>query len=146
MRSALLIRPRISILLYLFFCALYIVSFLLFAYSPIPLWAHLLLSTFLILHFLYVMRRYVFYQHPLSVTRLWCDERADWKIQCRDAHVRTAKLLQSTIISRYLIFLAFRVPDHFFPITLPLALDSDNTENMRQLRRCIVSRSTHHDS
>ena len=145
MRKACLIKPRISLLLCLFFCVLYTLSFLLVALSSMPRWGHLLFDVFWVLHFLYVMRRYAFYRHPLSVTRLWCDENADWKMQCRNGQVRLATLWQSTVVSRYLVFLAFRVPGRFFPVMLPLALDSDDTENMRQLRRFIVSPSAHND-
>jgi len=138
MHSALLIKPKISIVLCLFFSFIYCLSFLLLALVHLSLWFHFLLGAFLILHFIYIMRRYVFYRHPLSVRRLWCDHHDHWRIQYRDAHVRSAELFQSVIISRYFIFMAFRVPGHFFPVTLPLALDSESLESMRRLRRALL--------
>jgi len=138
MRNALLIKPRVSLFLCLFFCVIYTMSFLLLAWASMAIWLHFLLSAFVLLHFIYVMRRYVFYRHPLSVKRLWCDEHDDWKIQYSDAHVRTAKLLQSVMVSRYLIFLAFRLPGRLLPVTVPLALDSDESDNIRRLRQVVL--------
>jgi len=137
MHSSFLIKPKISIYLFLFFCVVYVFSFTFFILVHIPLWLHFFACLFLLFHFVYVMRRHVLYRHPLSVTRLWCDDNMGWNIQCRDAHVRSVKLFQSIVVSRYYIFLAFRVPGRWLPLPVTLALDSDNPENMRSLRRLL---------
>ncbi len=139
MRNALLIKPRVSTLLCLFFCFIYLFSFLLIVFLPIALWLRFLVDGFVILHFIYVMRRYVFYRHPLSVKRLWCDDQDNWNIQYRDAHVRSAELLHATIISRYFVFMSFHISSRFLPVIIPLALDSEKSENMRRLRRRLQS-------
>lgn len=135
MSSAFLIKPRISIFLFLFFSSVYLLSFLLFYLMHMPLLLHFVISLFLLFHFVYVVRRYVLCRHPMSVTRLWCDDNNEWKIQCHDQHVRAATLFQSVIISRFLIFLAFRVPGRFLPVPVSLALDSDQAKNIRSLRQ-----------
>ncbi|MCB1827486.1 MAG: hypothetical protein KDH94_03590 [Coxiellaceae bacterium] len=141
MRNALLIKPRVSILLSLLFCVIYIGSFVLFALASMSWWLHLLAGLFILLHFVYVMRRYVLYRHPLSVKRLWCDDHDNWNMQYNDAHVRHARLIHTLTLSRYFVFLSFRVPGRFFPVPMPLALDSDKAENMRQLRRVLQADS-----
>lgn len=141
MSPAFLSRPKISVVLCIFFSVIYIVSFLLLFIARLPFWIHFLAGAFLIFHCIYVMRRYVFYRHPLSIIRLWCDKENSWKMQCHDAHVQTAELIQSAIISRYLIFLAFRVPGRFSPFVLPLASDSDHPDTMRLLRQTLLQSS-----
>lgn len=145
MRNAFLIKPRISIVLFLFFAFVYLLSFFIAAVAHMPAWLHFLVGAFMVVHFVYVMRRYVFYRHPLSVKRLWCDDHDHWKMQYRDAHVRTATLLQSVMVSRYLVFLAFRVPGRFFPVAVPLAMDSEKSESMRRLRQALVSEDIDQD-
>lgn len=137
-RPALFIKPKISLILCLFFFFVYSLSFIVCVFSHIPLWLHFFLGTAIILHFFYVLRRYVFYRHPLSVRCLWCDDQDHWRMQYRDAHVRSIELFQSIMVSRYLIFMSFRVPGRFFPIALPLALDSGDSESMQRLRRTLL--------
>jgi hypothetical protein len=142
MRSALLIKPQFSIFLCGFFLFVYSLGFVLCWLASMPWFFHLALPVFVIVHFAYVLRRFVLYRHPLSIQRLWCDRDGCWSLQCRDAHVRSAKLLQFTVLSRYLVLLSFKVPGRFFPMVLPLAYDSDTRQVMYALRYALLSGPT----
>jgi len=140
MSRVLLIKPKFSILLCLFFSVLYIISFMICIIANMPFLLHFVLEVFIIVNFIYVLRRFVLYRHPLSIKRLWCENYGNWKIQCRDSHVRTAELKQSVIISHYLILLSFKVPGRFFQLALPLAHGSVSTEALRNLRYVLTSK------
>lgn len=134
--------------LVLFFSLIYGVSFLVLLLACMPFYFHFLLASFVIIHAIYFMRRYVFYCHPSSVERLWCDgnNARDWKIQYRHAGIFSAELIEFVIVSRYLMFLGFRVPKRARPImalpfiALPLAFDSEKIENIRLLRRLLLQK------
>lgn len=140
MSLPLVIRLKTSLCLFLFFFLVYFLSFMLFLLMQLPLWLHGLVSMLLLAHFSLIMRRHVLYRHHKSVIRIWCDDQSNWKMQCRDATVKTVTLLQSVVLSRYFVFLAFRAPGSIFPISVPLALDSDCPERLRSLRKRIVNR------
>ena len=139
MRHVLLVTPKFSICLCTLFSVLYVLSFIVCALAQIPLLLHFGIAIFLMINFISVLRRFVFYRHPLSVKRLWRDSDGLWKLQCCDTHVRTARLIQSALISRHLVLLSFKIPGRFLSFSLPLAYDSESVEVMRSLRYTLMS-------
>lgn len=111
---------------------------MLFLLIQAPLWLHWIGGSFLVVHLILVLRRYVFYRHPKSVIRLWCDDQSNWRVQYQDACVKAVTLFQSVILSRFFIFIAFRMPGRIFPLPVPLALDSEHPEHLRSLRRLLL--------
>ena len=142
MSSVLLIKPKLSFCLLFFFLFVYSVSVLLCVLAPMPGFFHWVIPVFLLVHGLYVLRRFVFYRHRLSLQRVWCDAYGRWNLQCQDAHVRPAQLVQYTVLSRYLVLLSFKVPGRFLPMVLPLGCDSESRQVMYELRYTLVSRLT----
>lgn len=126
-------------MLCLLFSVLYTLSFVISLLASMPWLLHCFIAVFLAVHLIYTLRRFVFYRHPLSIQRLWYDGRDVWKVQCRNTQIYTVNLMQSVVLSHYLVLLSFKVPGRFFPLALPLARDSDAPEMIRKLRYVLLS-------
>ncbi len=132
------ISPKYSTCLSLFFFFVYNLSFWLTVLVHVVLWLHLFLGVFIIIHGIYIFYRYVFLSHPYSIKYLWWQDHQHWGIQYKNAHIRFVQLLQARLVFRYFILLAFKKSGSFFPVILPLAFDSDSSENMYLLRRRLI--------
>lgn len=102
-----------------------------------------LLGSFVIANFVYVVRRYVLYRHRKSII-LFYGQNNQWQIQTKNGAVYTAELNADSIITRYLIGLNFQLQSQKKIYSVWILPDSLGMQEFWYLRRQIMSLFSSH--
>jgi hypothetical protein len=110
---------------------------------PWPWWTKLLLVLASLMSFITLFRQHVLLSNPRSVVEFWQQNSGCWQLRNNLAEVKTVKLADNSICTRYFVLLNFnclaKSPDA--RISILVLSDSLSEQDFRHLRRQL--RSSH---
>ena len=107
-------------------CCLHLISCVGIIYASLPWYVYTVVQAFIIVSFACFLRCC---RRHLSLT--W-DAGGDWYIVIDGCPITRARLLGSSVVSRYFVWLHFRCERRFVPLILPF--DSLSADDFRRLR------------
>lgn len=109
---------------------------------PWPWWAKLLLVVAALVSFMTLFRQHVLLNNPRSVIEFWQQKGGLWQFKDNLAEIKTAKLADNSICTRYFVLLNFYCFNKQQPksnISVLVLSDSLNDHDFRRLRRQLRS-------
>ena len=137
--SDLVLKPHFSWVLFCLLLVAHIGAVVCLFFSGIAfVWQ--LISVFLIfIYFIYCLRVYVLKSTKRSIVAITCENNQKWRLLFADGRSNIANLLDSSLVTRHLVILNFKVPGFLFKYSSPLFSDSESSENLRKLRLILLS-------
>jgi hypothetical protein len=108
---------------------------------PWPWWTRLFLALACVMSFVILFRQHVLLNDPRSVIEFWQKNSGHWQLRDNLAQIKTAKLADTSICTRYFVLLNFRCLNKQQPhhISVLVLSDSLNAADFRHLRRQLRS-------
>ncbi|MES2998415.1 MAG: protein YgfX [Pseudomonadota bacterium] len=111
-------------------------------FLPWPWWSRLLLALACLMSFMALFRQHVLLSNPRSVIEFWQQNAGHWQLRDNLTEIKTAKLADNSICTRYFVLLKFDClkcrPRY---VSILVLADSLNVNDFRQLRRQLRSLS-----
>lgn len=106
-----------------------------------PWWTKLLLALACLMSFVTLFRQHVLLNNPRSVVEFWQQSAGHWQLKDNLAELKTAKLADNSICTRYFVLLNFNClnKQHASRISVLVFSDSLDEKNFRRLRRQLRS-------
>ena len=111
---------------------------------PWPWWTKLLLVVAALVSFMTLFRQHVLLNTPQSIIEFWQQQGGHWQIKDNLSEIKTAKLADNSICTRYFVLLNFNCLNKRQPasnISVLVLSDSLNDHDFRRLRRQLQSMS-----
>lgn len=110
---------------------------------PWPWWSKLLLALACLMSFIALFRQHVFLSNPRSVIEFWQQNGRQWQLRDNLKGIKTAKLADNSICTRYFVLLNFNYlnKQKSHHISVLVLSDSLNDQDFRRLRRQLRSTS-----
>lgn len=105
---------------------------------PWPWWTKLLLVLAALVSFMTLFRQHVLLNNPRSVIEFWQQNGGHWQLKDNLAEIKTAKLADNSICTRYFVLLNFNCFNKQQPashVSVLVLSDSLNDHDFRRLRR-----------
>jgi hypothetical protein len=109
---------------------------------PWPWWTKLLLALACLMSFVILFRQHVLLNDPYAIVEFWQQNSGYWQLKNNLAQIKTAKLADNSICTRYFVLLNFNCLNkqrRKQTISVVVLADSLNVQEFRQLRRQLRS-------